>query len=120
MRFVRSEASRTKQGTSPVRRDPRSSTKAASRLGNLPLALRGLATMAMALPAVAYADPNEPESSYDFADSFSTQPGVRILVSGKTLNSQCALGETHWNPGADVGSWHAFHAPRKRESECIY
>ena len=35
--------------------------------------------MAKALPAVAYADHNAPESSYDFADSFSTQPGVSVV-----------------------------------------
>jgi hypothetical protein len=80
VRIVRSEKSRAKQGISPVRRDPRSSTKVVSHLGDLPLALRGLATMATALQAVAYADSNAPESSYDFADSFSTQPGVCGLL----------------------------------------
>jgi hypothetical protein len=64
------------------------SGKGGSHLGNLPLALRGIAKMAKESPALADNDPNAVESKYSFADSFSTQPGVSgILLNGLMLTT---------------------------------
>lgn len=71
-----SESGRNRQDTSPTRRDTISSDKAPNLPGNLPAALRGLAKLAQELPAVSYGDPYAEEFNYNFADSFSTQPGV--------------------------------------------
>lgn len=76
--LVRIVMSDRKQQGSPTRKDVGASGKATIHLGDLPLALRGLAQMAKEIPVVADGDPTAEATDYNFADSFSTQPGVRM------------------------------------------
>ncbi|KAG8839538.1 hypothetical protein FRC18_010317 [Serendipita sp. 400] len=79
VRIIANDSTRPKPGTLPSHNDPMAAGKSNHHLGDLPLALRGLAKMAKQLPALtgpANAD------AHDFADAFSTQPGVKHTSTG--------------------------------------
>ncbi|CAG7851808.1 Uncharacterized RWD, RING finger and WD repeat-containing protein C11E3.05 [Serendipita indica DSM 11827] len=89
VRIVTNDSARPKPGASPTTN--LSAPEKTSHLGDLPRALRGLAKLAKQLPVVADNDPNAAESTYDFADVFSTQPGVRHTstnILGPMWNNQ--------------------------------
>lgn len=100
-----SDANRNMQGVSPPRADAVTTGKPSYRRGNLPSALRGLARMAKDVPAMLDGDPEAEEETYDFEDSFSTQPGVPFIYEVYIQSDITFLGKAHWNLRAFMGSW---------------
>ncbi|KAG8754779.1 hypothetical protein FRC14_004650 [Serendipita sp. 396] len=83
VRIIANDSTRPKPGTLPSHNDPMAAGKSNHHLGDLPLALRGLAKMAKQLPALtgpANAD------AHDFADAFSTQPGVSLHIYSSLIH----------------------------------
>ncbi|KAG8836183.1 hypothetical protein FRC17_009526 [Serendipita sp. 399] len=78
VRIIANDSTRLKVGTSPYDGQATAS-KSVHHLGDLPLALRGLAKMAKQLPSLAGRASTD---AYGFADAFSTQPGVKHTSTG--------------------------------------